>query len=68
MKPKWERGGAIDDVDMALSMIARGDPIYERHKLQTAGWTQGWPIRHVMNSVTRRALFIALPADRNPPQ
>jgi hypothetical protein len=68
MTRKWERGGAIDDVDMALSMIARGDPIYERHKLQTAGWTQSWPIRHVMNAVTRRHLFIALPGNRNPTQ
>lgn len=66
MSAKWERGGAIDDVDVALSMIARGDPIYERHKLQTAGWTQSWPIRLVMNAVDRRRLFIALPADRNP--
>lgn len=65
---KWERGGAINDVDMALSMIARGDPIYERHKLQTAGWTQSWQIRHVMNAVQSRHLFIALPTDRNPPQ
>ena len=65
---KWERGGVIEDVDMALSMIARGDPIYERHKLQTAGWTQSWPIRHVMNAVAGRHLFIALPTDRNPPQ
>jgi hypothetical protein len=53
---------------MALSMIARGDPIYERHKLQTAGWTQSWPIRLVINAVNRRHLFIALPTDRNPPQ
>lgn len=68
MTRKWERGGAIDDVDMALSMIARGDPIYENHKVQTAGWTQSWTIRHVMNVVMRRRLFIALPADRNPDQ
>ncbi len=68
MKPKWQRGGVIEDVDMALSMIARGDPIYERHKLQTAGWTQSWPIRLVINAVYRRHLYIAIPADRNEPQ
>lgn len=65
---KWEKGGCIEDLDMALAMIARGEPIYERNKLQTAGWTQSWPIRHVMNSVARRHLFIALPANRNTPQ
>lgn len=68
MSRRWERGGVIEDVDVALSMIARGEPIYERHKLQTAGWTQSWPIRLVMNAVARRHLFIALPTDRNPPQ
>ena len=66
MSRKWERGGVIEDVDVALSMIARGDPIYERHKLQTAGWTQSWQVRYVMGAVRRRHLFIALPANRSP--
>lgn len=63
---KWERGGRIDTAELAMALILSGAPLYERNKLQTAGWMRSWQINYVMAAVYRGHLYIAVPANRNP--
>lgn len=62
---KWERGDRIDTGEQAIACILRGEPIYERHKLQTHGWTRGWQINYVMSAVGRGDLYRAIPVNRD---
>lgn len=61
---KWERGARIETAEQAIACILRGEPIYERHKLQTSGWTRSWQINYVKSAIGH--LYLAIPVNRNP--
>jgi len=53
---KYKKGSQLTWFD-AASCIANGVPIYHRDKVQTAGWTQNWSIRYIIQQANRGALY-----------
>lgn len=62
MKPKWTKGGRIDDPQVVIDFILAGQPIFERHKVQNSGWTQNYSIHEIVRRTRMGHFFIALPA------
>jgi hypothetical protein len=63
---KWEKGGRMDDPMMVISFIIAGEPIFDGHKVQNAGWAQNWSVREIIRRTRMGHFYIALPSKRNP--
>lgn len=59
---KWIKGGRIDDPEIVISFILRGDVVFHAGKPQNSGWLQNWSISQIKRETGRGGFYIALPS------
>jgi len=59
--PKYTKGERLT-ASAALAEIVAGRPVFERDKIQTAGWSGSWRINYVMSLAGQGQIFAAVPA------
>jgi len=60
---KWIMGGRIDDPEVVISFILRGEVVFHAHKPQNSGWLQNWSISQIKRETGRGGFHIALPSN-----
>ncbi|WP_191126148.1 hypothetical protein [Mesorhizobium sp. B2-1-2] len=48
-----------------INFIIAGEPIFDGHKVQNAGWAQNWSVREIIRRTRMGRFYIALPSKRN---
>lgn len=56
--PKYEKGARLSPLQ-AFAAVLAGRPIYENHKVQTAGWTRSWQVNYLISAASEGRLFVA---------
>jgi len=58
---KYTKGERLDAI-AALAEIVAGRPVFERDKVQAAGWSRSWRINYVISLAAQGQIFAAVPA------
>jgi hypothetical protein len=60
MASKYQKGEPVRDPVEAVRLILAGQPLYERHKVQTQGWMMSWPLHEIARKSRFGDLAIAV--------
>ena len=60
MAGKYHKGELVCDPIEAVRLILSGQPLYERHKVQTQGWMASWPLHEIARKARSGVLAVAI--------
>jgi hypothetical protein len=59
---KWVKGGRLDDPEIVIGFILRGDVVFHAGKPQNSGGLQNWSISQIKRETGRGGFSIAIPS------